>query len=99
MGACDFSVFKKGADASKAFRSAVDDARYEDGHGGYSGTIAEKSSFQIIQHAPVTMEEARKIVDAKICDNDKWGPAFALPVKKKEGSEIEGWVFFGFASS
>ena len=41
MGACEFGTTSEGATAKEAFKRAVEDAQYEHGHGGYSGTIAE----------------------------------------------------------
>lgn len=49
MGAYDFTAFAKGKDAASAFRGAVDDAKHQHGHGGYTGTIAEKHSFVLIK--------------------------------------------------
>lgn len=43
MGAQDFSVRVKAKSAAEAFKSARDAVLYEHGHGGYSGTIAEKT--------------------------------------------------------
>jgi hypothetical protein len=48
MGAQTFCERVKGASAKKAFRDAVDQAKYDHGHSGYSGTIAEKDSFVMI---------------------------------------------------
>ncbi len=79
-GGSDFSVFVPGTDAKAAFREAVEDAQHESGHGGYSGTIAEKSSFTIRRHEPMTREEAHAFSDQDIEKNDKWGPAFAIPI-------------------
>jgi len=45
MGACDFFTTAKGRTAEEAFRNAVSNAQYQCGHGGYTGTIAEKDSF------------------------------------------------------
>ena len=45
MGAESFQVNAIGKTAQEAFRSAVDQAAYEYGHAGYTGTIAEKSEF------------------------------------------------------
>jgi len=45
MGADQFWTSGWGANASAAFQEAVNDAKYESGHGGYTGTIAEKDSF------------------------------------------------------
>ena len=48
MGASDFITIAKGTTAQKAFASAQEDACYEHGHGGYTGTIAEVNSFRMI---------------------------------------------------
>ena len=45
MGATDFSTIALGKDAADAFRTARDEAAWESGHGGYTGTIAEKGGF------------------------------------------------------
>ena len=45
MGACTFYTQASGQTASKAFSSAVDSALWYSGHGGYTGTIAEKDEF------------------------------------------------------
>jgi hypothetical protein len=79
-GGSDFSVFVKGTDARRAFEEAVKEARYESGHGGYSGTIAEKSGYKIRKSTPMSMEVAGDFVDSDLEHNDKWGPAFAVPV-------------------
>jgi len=44
MGACDFYQYGKGKTLREAFDRAVTDAQWEHGHGGYTGTIAEKHS-------------------------------------------------------
>lgn len=79
-GATDFSVFVRGTDPRKAFREAVDDARHEHGHGGYSGSIAEKNDFKMRSSTPMTRDEAHAFIDKDIERSDKWGPAFAVPV-------------------
>ncbi len=43
MGGCDFFTVAEGRDAKEAFSAAVEQAQYMHGHGGYSGTIAEKA--------------------------------------------------------
>jgi len=96
MGASDFMVRSNGSTAREAFQAAVEDAEYEYGHGGYSGTIAEKDSFKEI---PVPkdvdpVEFANSLMDDdddRI--NDKWGPAGC--VKIEDGK----YLFFGWASS
>lgn len=100
MGACDFSQFSRarGRDYKKAFNEAVEEAQYEYGHGGYTGTIAEKGSVRLYGKA-ATLAEAEKIVDdlferqdKVVCD--KWGPALCIKVDNPEG-----YLFFGMASS
>jgi len=45
MGATDFTARASGTTVDEAFRYAVDQAYYWHGHGGYTGTIAEKHGF------------------------------------------------------
>lgn len=47
MGATTFHTEATGKTADEAFRNAVNDAYYWHGHGGYSGTIAEKSGYEL----------------------------------------------------
>ena len=60
------------------FHQLVEDCLYTYGHGGYTGTFAEKDSVQVI--APLngspewTQERARLHCQD---NNDKWGPAYA----------------------
>jgi hypothetical protein len=49
VGAEQFMVIGEGADASEAFAKARDDALYEYGHSGYTGTIAEKPGFVTLE--------------------------------------------------
>src|SRR5271157_2358261 len=48
-GAVDFQTVGKGKTVQEAFNDAVSEAQYEKGHGGYSGTIAEKHGFVLIK--------------------------------------------------
>lgn len=96
MGANSFSVVVKGPTARKAFDEAVKNARYEYGHNGYTGTIAEKGSFVMItcpqgrdpqDYADELIEEEDKRID------DKYGPAGCIALGENR------WLFFGWASS
>ena len=49
MGAEVFTNKSFGKDAKSAFWRVVDAASYEHGHGGYTGTIAEKDSFVVVE--------------------------------------------------
>ncbi len=96
MGASDFMVYGVGTDAREVFNRLVEDAQYEYGHGGYTGTIAEKNGYKIVAE-PMTKEEGKKKAYEMIEDNDKWGPAYCIPLKDEKGVQ-KGFLFFGLAS-
>tara|TARA_R110000868_G_scaffold160474_2_gene390139 strand:- start:1693 stop:1992 length:300 start_codon:yes stop_codon:yes gene_type:complete len=81
-------------DIQKAFRVVVEEAEYEHGHGGYSGTIAKKGSFQLLQTFPVNtpVEVVEAYIESTEDENDKWGPAYAVV----HGNTV---FFYGWASS
>ena len=102
MGANTFTHYANGANANDAFQDAVDDARHEYGHGGYTGTIAEKDSFVMMKPEEDTSAWSKgdyenwadKIIKEdhpKIAD--KWGPAGCVQISAEE------FIFFGWASS
>jgi hypothetical protein len=95
-GGSDFYTFGRGSDPKAIFRELVEDARHESGHGGYTGTIAEKDGFKVVSK-PLLKDEARKFANREAGKNDKWGPAWAIPVS--EGGKVIGYMFFGMASS
>jgi hypothetical protein len=45
MGAETFYTVEKGKNAREAFTRAVEEAQWNHGHGGYSGSIAEKREY------------------------------------------------------
>ena len=49
LGASEFFTTQKGKTAAEAFTTATEVARYEYGHGGYTGTIAEKDAFRLFK--------------------------------------------------
>ncbi len=86
MGACTFTAYQAGTDPNEAMRAAVENARYEKGHGGYTGTIAEKYDFVKITDTVMTENQAYDCAYKLLNENDprisdKWGPAGAIPVK------------------
>jgi hypothetical protein len=108
VGAEQFEARSRQTDVDAAFRECVENARYEDGHGGYTGTIAEKSEY-VIWHGAPTTEGALVLlrtwcssgavpagvpVDIYRAYDDKWGPAVAVA-----DDVTGGWVFCGWASS
>lgn len=98
MGASDFTIHVKGKTAKDAFNSAREDALYDYGHRGYTGTIAEKHSFVGVGRVKTAKEAitlAYKLIDEQDPRiDDKWGPAGCIEVEE-DGS----YVFFGWASS
>jgi hypothetical protein len=108
VGASDFYVYSPLADPKVAFESAIADAQWESGRGGYTGTIAEKAGYgwSKMVHAPhfdnprEAMTWANDDLEERANDHDKWGPAWAVPVYKKDTDfkEIRGWIFYGLAS-
>lgn len=52
MGASPFTDMAYGKDAHEAFHSAVQQALYDHGHAGYTGTIGEKPGFVLIPRPP-----------------------------------------------
>ena len=96
MGAEVFMVEASGKTAREAFNGACEEAFYMHGHGGYSGTIAEKDSFVEISvpEGKVPEDFANDLIDeGDPRVDDKWGPAGCIKVE--EGR----YLFFGLASS
>ena len=95
MGADVFMITATGVSARDAFIGAVREAQYECGHGGYTGTIAEKSSYKVIslKEGCEPYEYAEELIDN--CDrriDDKWGPAGCFDLGGGR------YFFFGWAS-
>lgn len=106
MGACDFRVSVFGETAGKAFREAVQQAQYNRGHSGYTGTIAEKETFVMIpfdKEGGITAAHklASELIergDDRI--DDKWGPAGCIEIGSVDGQgPLKKYLFFGWASS
>lgn len=99
MGANTFENLAKAESAEAAFRYCVEEAQYDFGHAGYTGTIAEKDSFVLINEPKVnSVDEARALANKLIDEgderiDDKWGPAGCIPC----GDNL--YLFFGWASS
>ena len=97
MGATtDFRVYKTDSrkKVKSAFRDACEDARYEYGHGGYTGTIAEMSGvgkWKDLKLASVI--EAEDYIEEH---HEKWEPAMAVSFKLEDGTV--GWVVGGWCS-
>ena len=70
MGAEVFQVKYSGKSADKAFIEAVQSAQYSYGHDGYTGTIAEKGSYQIIESPIDDVEAFIEAVEDYACSQE-----------------------------
>jgi hypothetical protein len=86
MGAESFTTnVIKAPTIAAAFSQAIEDARHESGHGGYSGTIAEKDDFVLCSKEVLVEDDAYRLARKLMDDgdqriSDKWGPAGAIAV-------------------
>lgn len=96
MGAESFTQVARGKNATEARMAATEQACWDHGHGGYTGTMAEKDSHIMIP-LPPGMEPfayAQQLIDdddPRI--SDKWGPAGCIDLGGGD------YLFFGWASS
>lgn len=103
MGAEVFMDVGRGKTVEKAFNQLVEDARYENGHGGYTGTIAEKTDYKsatskVFESKQEAFDFAEKLMeDGNHWSDDKWGPAAYVSFKDNKGEIC--YLFFGWASS
>jgi len=81
MGAADFSTTALGKTAEDAFSTAIHEAAYEYGHGGYTGTIAEKGGDGFIQF---TVKARTNPYDVQ---NKLWDAQVALDYEQDPKSE------------
>jgi len=83
MGAADFTTIALGKTANEAFSAAIEDALYDYGHAGYTGTIAEKGGDGFVQFNVKTRTNPTE-VQGKL-----WDAQVALSYEKDPTSE---WV-------
>jgi hypothetical protein len=103
MGANTFRVTARAKTASEAFETLYQKAKYDHGHAGYTGTIAEKSGFRIFEPPEgmtpkefiQAIESDKFAYDEKVMEyyDDKWAVAVCVQV------EEDLWTFLGCASS
>ena len=94
MGGTTFETYAKGDSVSAAFEEARRQASFENGHGGYTGTIAEKDGYVVIQSTPVSKARAYQMAQDLIEKDDPrlsdtWGPAGAIAVGASESRTVE----------
>jgi hypothetical protein len=85
-GADSFQESGRGSNPKSIFNDLVQDAKYEYGSGGYTGTLAEKggAGFKIMSQTPMSSQAAREFIADTIDRADKWGPAFAIPYGREK---------------
>lgn len=99
MGAASFqngAWLPKGKTVQEVFWGVVQRAQHEYGHGGYTGTIAEKGSVVLRVEAPFTdREEVLAFMDSDLEEADKYGPAHAVLYEHADGRVRV--LFYGWA--
>ena len=81
MGACydDFNVRADNVnDAIKACNEHIDDCQYENGHGGYTGTMAECNSVHMTNEVFGSDSDAEDWLEENA---SKFGPALGVIVR------------------
>lgn len=101
MGASDFFDTAEGKTPEEAFWRAVEQAQYMEGHGGYTGTIAEKGEFVMIDVPAEWKGNEWRYAERLVNDDDerisdKWGPAGCLLLSEIDDKNV--YLFFGYAS-
>ena len=103
MSAETFIVQVEGRGPKDAFERAVRRAQYSFGHSGYTGTIAEKVNFVMVEVPDGKDPEDyanERLGDRTCALNDKWGPAGCISLgPEKRGSRVRDYLFFGWASA
>lgn len=102
MGAeysCDFiadpELKMSDTEIGLAAEEKYEEAAYENGHGGYSGTFAEHIGEGVRIHREKQFENAHEAWNyiSESLDDDKWAAPHAVPVVGK------GWAIGGYCSS
>lgn len=87
MGAAEFRNTGRGKTVGEAFSSVRDEALYMHGHGGYSGTIAEKGDF-VLFPIPEGMTAATFIAAVERVDFPLPGPV-ATPLTPEQARIVK----------
>ena len=97
MGAELFFTKAYGNTPKEAFDNAVQEAQYNHGTLGYTGSIAEKPEYTMATYHLLKMKEAIALAESLIDTEykDKWGPAGCIRVNDNPRT----YLFFGYASS
>lgn len=113
MGASEFGTKSKGKTVAEAFRTAVEEAQYLHGHGGYTGTVAEKDGFKVFSvPEETTLERFLELISNFDDLDDSLPPGARKTIEQarkvyddKWGPAVavkvapDEWLFCGLASS
>lgn len=112
MGAQEFQDASVATDVAEAFRECVEQAQYDYGHAGYTGTVAEKDEYVVLDlPANVPVELAVQALreswrsERQAEKRPSWLPQRVIDAyHDKWGPAVairdgEGWRFVGWASS
>lgn len=112
MGAEFTTHWETGVSPRAAFVLAREEAAYWHGHGGYTGTLAEKDSFVLLDCEAASADEAEHLawkIDRECIDHPR-PENRTHPIHKQYASDKwgpagaipvkgGGWLFFGWCSS
>jgi hypothetical protein len=107
MGGEWFTVVGDGATPEEAFERLKEQALWDHGHAGYTGTIAEKSEFLLVPYLHpncpaipterVAMFYTEEVAAAQSSPwTKKWGPAGCIEIEPI--TDERRFLFFGVAS-
>jgi hypothetical protein len=82
MGAHSFQENSSHQDVRKAYEELVDNARFEEGHSAYSGTIATTRGYRIVSQELVTQAWADELIKQRIHNLSKWEACEVLKIGK-----------------
>jgi hypothetical protein len=83
MGSCSFGLRINATNLEefkKKFYDLVEEDRYENGHDAYSGTIGQKSGWNMLSSTPISQSKLSELKNRH--EGDKWGNAMACPIAK-----------------
>ena len=100
MGAQEFQIYATEATPKKAFRKAVEESLYSYGHSGYTGTIAEKSTFTMASLTVLPEPKVHQLINTTMDTTyrDKWGPAGCIQIQSANKKQLNTYIFYGWAS-
>lgn len=85
-----YKVKAKRSELNEKANDLRDDARYDHGHSGYTGTIAEDNGQLTILDTPMSEGDAEEYIEENA---QKWEDTLAIPVLNEEDIFILGGIY------